>query len=84
MSVVYRVFTMSESQYLQAQEWVGEQTKKCNKARREKYSANTFFNSDSTDGNITVSFTWTGIGTVIRIENHLTVEELDLTEYETW
>ena len=37
-----------------------------------------------TGGNLTYSFTPTSLGTVVKVKEALTGEELDLTDYDLW
>lgn len=63
------MFSLNENQRLKLKEWIN--------SKKSKYVG-------AIGGRITYSFTPTTLGTVVKVYDELTKDEIDLTEYEKW
>lgn len=73
------MFKLSEEQGKKLDDWVAEQDAKVaaiQKRERAYYGCS--------GGAYTYSFTPTSLGTVVKVVNGVTKEEIDLTDYEDW
>lgn len=67
------IFSISDKEMDKLEAWEKKQDTKSRKVHK-----------DCTGGQYTYSFSPTGIGTTIRVENTITKEVIDITDYQSW
>lgn len=77
------VYDFSKYQLVKLNKWMKIQDKKVAEKQGDKYSMSIAYYGAS-GGGYTYCFTPTGLGTVVKVRNGLTKEEIDLTDYDKW
>jgi len=83
-------FSLDAEQSERYQEWEKEQDAKVRARQLESTDSSTAKMAEcgayygTIGGGYTFTFTPTGLGTVVKVKNCVTGEELDLTDYDSW
>lgn len=79
------MFSLDAQQISKLNEWSGEQDKKVvelQKGTKLEHPDEAYYGCSG--GALTYMFTPTTLGLVVKVQNNLTSEIIDLTDYESW
>jgi hypothetical protein len=79
------MFDLTKDQWRRLQEWSSAQNDKVAKMQDDAscdFPCTPYYGAIG--GHLTYSFTPTSIGTIVVVENNVTKEKIDLTDYDLW
>jgi hypothetical protein len=79
------MFELDAEQSKRLNEWCSEQDKKVmesQKGTEVEHSGEAYYGCSG--GSVTYMFTPTTLGLVVKVQNNMTGEIIDLTDYESW